>query len=62
MNKLIGDIPMKAIFIVIAIIALLYSVTKNPPPDPLGDTITEQLVKLQNSGVTSARNMNERGR
>ena len=53
---------MKAIFIVIAIIALIYSVTMNPPPDPLGNTITEQLVKLQNSGVASAGNMNERGR
>ena len=39
---------MKAIFIVIAIIALLYSVITNPPPDPLGETITDQLVKLQN--------------
>ena len=41
---------MKAIFIIIAIVALFYSVITNPPPDPLGETITEQLVKLQNSG------------
>jgi hypothetical protein len=53
---------MKAILIVIVIVALFYSVVKNPPPDPLGDTITQELVKLQNSGVASAGNMNERGR
>ena len=39
---------MKAIFIVIAIVVFFYSVVKNPPPDPLGETITQELVKLQN--------------
>jgi uncharacterized membrane protein len=39
---------MKAILIVIAIVAFFYSVVTNPPPDPLGETITEQLVQMQN--------------
>jgi hypothetical protein len=39
---------MKALFILITITALFYSVVMNPPPDPLGNKITEQLVKLQN--------------
>ncbi len=39
---------MKAIIIAITIIAICYSMVTNPPPDPLGDAITNELVKLQN--------------